>query len=198
MYIKEEEIEELEAMYGPSERVVYEPIPMLDWEYRLLVSSRKHGRSHDVTMFIEKDGAGKYVCIQKPFYRDTGIFRAPSGGVKPGEGVEDGLKREMREETGLHVEIDRFILIIETEFTGPERSDRENWTSYVFTGHDVGGELGTRDPVEISAVGLFDREEMLGPIRDRMIESGWGGFSYRAKLTGDAFKIIGNGTEPAT
>jgi len=160
---------------------------MLDFEYRMLIGSMKGGREHDVTMFIRRDGG--YVGIQKPMYRHTGIFRAPSGGLKPGESLEEGVKREVYEETGLKVVLERFILIISTEFTGPDGS-RRNWKSYVFTGCPTGGKLETRDSKEISGIKIITREEMLGPIAAEMEASGWGGFAYRARLTRESFRII--------
>ena len=39
----------------------------------------------------------------------TGKYHPPGGGVHPGESVEDALQRELREETGIDVEIERFV-----------------------------------------------------------------------------------------
>jgi len=196
MYVDRKEVELLERKYGPVRRTAIEPVRMLEWEYGLLKSSGRNGRRHDVTMFIRKSGdSGRYVCIQKHFYKDTGIFRAPSGGVHRGESIERGLKREMLEETGLEVAIDSFPLITETEFISPDGSERVPWTSYIFTGHDIGGALNPLDKWEISALGLFRREELTGPIAEIMQESGWGGFLYRVKLTEETFSVIGREAE---
>jgi 8-oxo-dGTP pyrophosphatase MutT (NUDIX family) len=48
---------------------------------------------------------GKVVLLTN---RITGKYALPGGGFEPGEKIEDGLKREIREETGLEVEIGRF------------------------------------------------------------------------------------------
>jgi ADP-ribose pyrophosphatase YjhB (NUDIX family) len=69
----------------------------------MLVGSMSDGRRHDVTMFIEYGGG--YVGIQEPIYRHTSIFRAPSGAIKRGETLVQGLKREISEETGLEMAI---------------------------------------------------------------------------------------------
>jgi 8-oxo-dGTP pyrophosphatase MutT (NUDIX family) len=45
------------------------------------------------------------VGIQEPIYRRTSIFRAPSGAIKGGETLVQGLKREISEETGLEIAI---------------------------------------------------------------------------------------------
>ncbi|MFA6450319.1 MAG: NUDIX hydrolase [bacterium] len=189
MYVTKEIIEDAERLYGKAKRVTFEPIAMQGFEYEMLVGSMSDGRRHDVTGFIEFGGG--YAGIQKPMYKHTGIYRAPSGAIKRGETLERGLKREMLEETGLDVAIRRFLLIISVEFLGPDET-RQPWTSYVFSGAAAGGELSPRDHYEISGARIITREEMLGPIAKEMEESGWGGFSYRARLTREALLAIDN------
>lgn len=187
-FIDMEDVEELNARHGPARRVKLEPIRMLEWEFRLLKRSMRNGRGHDATMFLEKnDAPGMYVCIQKPYYKESGIYRAPSGGAEPGERLEDALRREMLEETGLEVDIRGFALIVETSFMSPSGDEEVPWTSYVFYGTDSGGTMETRDPGEIYDVGLFSEDELLGPIAEKMKTSGWGGFLYRETLTRAAF-----------
>ncbi|HOO57476.1 MAG TPA: NUDIX hydrolase [bacterium] len=187
MFIKQADIEKTDAEYGPAKRVRFEPIRMQDFEFRMLTGSMKDGRHHDVTMFIERDGG--YVGIQKPMYRDSGIFRAPSGGLNPGETLIEGLRREMLEETGLEVAVKKMLLIIETVFEGPDAGS-EPWTSFVFCGCAEDGEMAPKDLEEISDIRIVTRGEMTGPMADKMLESGWGGFEYRAKLTMETFKTI--------
>jgi ADP-ribose pyrophosphatase YjhB (NUDIX family) len=160
---------------------------MLDFEYDMLVGSMSDGRRHDVTMFIEYGGG--YAGIQKPAYKHTGIFRAPSGAIKRGETLVQGLKREMLEETGLNIVIRRFLLIIDVVFLGPDGTKRD-WTSYIFDGGAAPGELNPLDDIEISGARVITREEMLGPIAGEMEASGWGGFKYRARLTRETFRAM--------
>jgi ADP-ribose pyrophosphatase YjhB (NUDIX family) len=184
MFATSEDIKQTEKLYGTAKRLRFEQIRMKDFEYDMLVGSMSDGRRHDVTMFIECGGG--YVGIQKPVYRHTGIFRAPSGAIKRGETLVQGLKREISEETGLEVAIGRFLLIISVEFLGPDGT-KQDWTSYVFDGVAVGGELNPVDKVEISGIRVVTREEMFGPIAEEMESSGWGGFQYRARLTRETF-----------
>jgi len=62
-----------------------------------------------VGAFIERDGK---VLILRRSPKESylaGLHEIPSGGVEPGEGLLDGLVREVREETGLIVkEVRRF------------------------------------------------------------------------------------------
>ncbi|MEW5944630.1 MAG: NUDIX hydrolase [bacterium] len=183
MYVKPEEIAYLEEKYGRARRLNVEPIRMFENEHNVLVASMKNGRRHDVTMFIRMDGS--FVCIQKHMYKGTGIYRAPSGGIHPGESLEAGLVREMKEETGLDVRTEHFLLIVNSSFIGP-RGGRTDWVSYVFSGAADGGELAPVDEDEICEVRLVNEEELAGGICERMTGMGLGGFIYRAILTREA------------
>ncbi len=48
--------------------------------------------------------------------RHTGNYHPPGGGINVGERVEDALKREIREETGIEVEVGRFARFEELFF----------------------------------------------------------------------------------
>ena len=48
--------------------------------------------------------------------RYTGKYHHPGGGISLGERIEDALKREIREETGIEVEIERFARFEELFF----------------------------------------------------------------------------------
>ncbi len=61
----------------------------------------------------------------------------PAGRVDPGESLEQGAKREVREEAGLEVELDG---VIRFEFT-PAFGERDARLRVVFVGHPVGGRL---------------------------------------------------------
>src|SRR6478752_3075683 len=50
------------------------------------------------------DEAGRVLVIQR---RDNGAWEAPGGILEPGETFEEGVIREVREETGITVEVER-------------------------------------------------------------------------------------------
>lgn len=176
MYITPEVVRELEEKYGtPSEVVLsYEMTPR---EFDMVRGSQKFGRAHDVTLFIIKDG--RIVVIKKPMY-PPGAYRAPSGGITPGERFEDGAIREGYEETGLHVALEKYILRTLVKFTC--RDDAINWTSHVFAARPTGGILQPIDTHEIVEARLATVDELMGGVRDTLLASGSTGLAYRAEL----------------
>jgi 8-oxo-dGTP diphosphatase len=157
-----------------------------DFETDLVRKSALKGRYHDITCFIRYDG--KYVVIQKHAYANSGIYRAPSGGILPDESIEDAAKREMWEETGLEIKLLRLVLDINLEVRNV--SDVIPWRSLVFLAESVGGEIQAFDTYEIYDVRLMTKEELLGDVYQLMIDSGWGGFRYRAFLTKSFFEHL--------
>ncbi len=128
------------------------------------------------------------MTIQKHDYSGTGIYRAPSGGAKQGESLEAAAKREMKEETGLDVEIERFVLDLSLDVICPEGIIP--WRSLVFLVREVGGTMKPIDTHEIFDVKVTSKEDLLGDISALMQHSGWGGFLYRAFLTRKFFEVL--------
>ncbi|MFX1475796.1 MAG: NUDIX hydrolase [Promethearchaeota archaeon] len=176
------ELAVLAKRYGTPTRVdfIFEMNPE---EFQLVIQSTLQGRYHDVTLFIRHND--KYVVIEKHMYAKTGILRAPSGGASLGETLEEAAHREGKEETGLEIKLERFVLESHVTFLC-EGHFPINWVSYVFSAHSIGGELGTQDPTEISDVQLRTQDELQNEIRPLLLASKSGGFKYRAGLT-DAF-----------
>lgn len=185
MLLDQEEMNSLEKKYGKPKELDFGEIEMQKDEFELLVKSMEEGRAHDVTMFTFVDG--KVVVIQKQAHPPK-VYRAPGGGVDPSENIEEGIKREMFEETGLKIRIKRYVLRIKVTFTyGGEKRD---WTSHVFKTEKTGGSLEPQDKKEISEAQTVVPKELLGKIGEHMIKSGRGGLKYRAQLTEAFFKEI--------
>lgn len=151
----------------------------------LVAGSRRHERSHDVTLFIEQ--AGEWAVIAKPTF-PTGVWRAPSGGLHPGEELETGALREAFEETGLVIALERYLVHIEATFT--HAGAIEPWHSEVFLARVVSGALVPIDTEEISAARWMTRDELQGPVRERLLSSGRGLFAYRAALHDATFAAL--------
>ncbi len=184
MYVSEETICGLESRYGEPE-IVHMRQAMIEPEFELLIGSMKQDRAHDVTMFIFNGPA--VVAIRKHMHPE-GVYRAPSGGVMPGEDFVEGALREAYEETGAVVELQRYILRVHAVFT---HSGREApWTSHVFTARYVSGRLRPVDTEEIAEVKQVSLEELQGRIRDIMLASGSGGLAYRVALTDRTLELL--------
>lgn len=178
MHITRQVLEPIEAKYGqPAELQLTWPIS--ESEMTMLRSSKRGWREHDVTLFIfGRDG--RLALIRKPFF-PAGAFRAPSGGIDPGEPFEAGALREALEETGLQVSLQQYLLRIKVQFTYQETV--EPWVSHIFTAKAEGEELNPHDTDEIAEVRWAAVQELQGPIRSRMLAAGAPLLAYRVYLT---------------
>ena len=70
-------------------------------------------RTHDVTLFI-LNGDRLALIRKHPFPPD--VWRPPGGGVKPGEEFVEAVRREALEETGLRVELERYLVETRARF----------------------------------------------------------------------------------
>lgn len=85
---------------------------------------------------------GNVLLHTKDFY-PHGIYRLPSGRVLWQDRVEETLRREVKEETNLDVEVERFLGLIEYEFCCQGNS--LPFVSYIFELREVGGDLRCLD-----------------------------------------------------
>jgi len=145
--INPKEIEELARQYGPIERRSYSLERSGErcehWQ-RVLTDRRGE------VIFLVKRPAG-LILHTKAIY-PPGAYRLPSGGVDWGESVLSALHREVREEMGLEIEVERFLGLLEYEFRCEEEDKKEEETipfvSYVFLVKDDGGEPVPQDEAE--------------------------------------------------
>ena len=178
-------LEDIEKRFGIP-RELSMSFPMNPSEFQNLKDSMKDGRNSDVTLFIFKDD--KVIVIAKPWY-PKGLYRAPSGGIKPDEDLEPCALREAYEETGAKIELEKYILRIYVTFRCNE--EKVNWTSHVFTAKYLSGDLKPIDTREIKEVNLLSLDE-LSALKEKLLESDSGGLHYRAALTEAALKEIKN------
>src|SRR6185295_6392971 len=176
MYITAEIIGELEKRYGVPDEVTWQ-FEMLPREFDMVRRSQKRQRAHDVTLFIIE--GERIVVIKKPMY-PPGAYRAPSGGIAPGERFDDGAIREAHEETGLRIALEKYILRARVKFTC--EGDVIDWTSHVLTAHSTGGALQPIDTHEIIEARFATIDELMGGVRDALLASGSTGLKYRAEL----------------
>jgi len=58
---------------------------------------------------------GKILLIKSPKWKD--VFVVPGGHIKLGESIEQAVKREIKEEVGLDVEVGKMLLVLESIFS---------------------------------------------------------------------------------
>ena len=170
-----------EAVLAPLRERYGEPA-RLEWtgeisEYEHGLATYNPSRSHDVTLFILN--GERLALIRKPQFEE-GVWRPPGGGIKPGEDFEDGVRREALEETGLEVELRRYLVDAQALFLYEPHD--VPWRTHVFLATTDGEELDPRDLDEIEAARWGTLEELRGPLRVRLLETGRAFWRYRVDL----------------
>lgn len=105
-----------------------------------------------IVKVFEEDGKFKGIVLIERKYFPYGLA-LPGGFVEVGERVEDALKREMEEETGLKVEIEK----IHGVYSDPNRDPRFHTVSIVFVCRAFGEPKGGDDAKEAK---VFKLEEI--------------------------------------
>jgi ADP-ribose pyrophosphatase YjhB (NUDIX family) len=170
-----------EAILAPLRERYGEPA-RLEWEGE--IDEREHAlatynpkRMHDVTLFILN--GERLALIRKPHF-EPGIWRPPGGGIKDGEDFVAGVRREAIEETGLDVELQRYLVDAKALFLY-EPYDVP-WRTHVFLATTTGEELVPQDTEEIAAARWGTLAELAGPLRERLLETGRAFWRYRVAL----------------
>jgi 8-oxo-dGTP pyrophosphatase MutT (NUDIX family) len=173
-------------------------------EFGILDTTGKDGRWQDATMIIRAPGVpanqpldadDELVVIAKHWY-PQGIYRFPSGGVRPGESILDTATREAREETGLEVRLFRYVLATDGIFylgdrAQPERTQR--WRSHVFYA-EAHGEIEPQDVREIKEARLVPARDLQERFHPLLLQTQIGGFRYRVGLEERALAALGAAT----
>ena len=185
MHVDEEMLAPIRARYG-------EPA-VVEWEGEITarefaVATYDPARTHDVTLFIV-NGA-RLALIRKPMFPPD-IWRPPGGGVKPGEDFVAAVEREGLEETGLRIELERYLVDMRARFlhegSAPARAARRkrgtlNWRTHVFLARTTDEEIAPLDTEEIAEARWGTLEELAGPLRERLLATGRAFWRYRVAL----------------
>ncbi len=197
MYVTDSLIHQMESDFGRPIECGF-TVPCTWEEIERIRSSQKHGRNHDVTLYIRKQE--KLIVIAKHPY-PPGLFRAPSGGLEPGEPFRTGIDREMAEEIGCEIKLTRFLLKTAVDFTHKEsnseadsgRTERRPigvfWRSFVFLADYVRGDFAFTDHDEIREVRLAEWSEFAS-FGATMRQTDSGGLHYRADLHEKVAEVI--------
>lgn len=184
MYVNFRLIQEAADHYG------YPPIvqmiaPVDREEFDFIRSTQHYGRAHDVTMFIFK---GQQLLVIAKHNYPEGLFRPPSGAIKPGETLVEGALREAYEETGCRIELTRYILQVNVCFVFGQ--GRIPWRSHVFTARYISGEpkpIDVREIREVQLASLDDFDKYKKIIKTKTAS---GGLNYRARLHDEVLRLL--------
>lgn len=178
MFVDQTVIAQLEVRYGrPASLTITQPITAA--ELQMVRASMRRGRRHDMTVFMF-DPRQRIALIRKHSH-PPGAFRAPSGGVEPGEPADHGALREAYEETGLAARLHRYVLRVNAKFI--HGGDQIDWSSHVFTAACPDDDPRAIDTKEIAEVRFGTMSELMGPIRTALLRSGRPLLRYRVSLT---------------
>jgi 8-oxo-dGTP diphosphatase len=149
-------------------------ISELEWS----VATYNATRTHDVTLFI-LDPSRRLALIRKPQFA-ADVWRPPGGGIKPGEDFVEGAVREALEETGLQVELRRYLVASRAVFRNAGRE--LPWRTHVFLAETSDETLAPNDPDEIAEARWGTLGELNGPLRETLLATDRAFWRYRVAL----------------
>jgi ADP-ribose pyrophosphatase YjhB (NUDIX family) len=147
-------------------------------EHEWAVATHDPRRTHDVTLFILDPGR-RLALIRKPQFPPD-VWRPPGGGVRPGEDVAAGATREALEETGLRVELRRYL--VESRVTFHTGGRELRWRTHVLLAETEDTELAPADEDEIAGARWGTLDELAGPLRQRLLAEERAFWRYRVAL----------------
>lgn len=139
--------------------------PNIDREIQALADRygeplRREGSIDNINFFDPVDKSDRYgeVCmvIRRPdgrlltaikTYYPVGAYRLLTGGIQHGESILAALLRETTEETGLDVEVRRFLAAISYRRAGGQ-GPPVIFRTFAFLLEEIGGTLQSQDPTE--------------------------------------------------
>jgi len=171
------------ARFGTPTELSWEgAISDIEWA----VATHNPARTHDVTLFI-LDPQRRLALIRKPQF-EPDVWRTPGGGIHPGEDFVAGAVREALEETGLHVELRRYLVDAHALFTN---SGRElHWRTHVVLADTADENVVAGDPGEIAEARWGTLPELAGPLRERLLATGRAFWRYRVALHDAALQAL--------
>lgn len=130
---------------------------------RFILDLREH-IGHDLlflngitaVVFDRRDAPRRVLLGQRS---DSGQWRLLGGILEPGEQPAPGTVREVLEETGVSVAVDRLVSVITLPPTSYPNGDRVQFLSCTFRAHHVSGEAHVADD-ESLAVGWYDLDQL--------------------------------------
>lgn len=92
-----------------------------------------------VGALIRKDG--RILLVKRRFEPGKGLWSIPGGLVELGEPVEEAVKREVKEETGIEIELDGLLDVIDNIIRDEDGKIRFHYILIDYLAHPTGGAL---------------------------------------------------------
>jgi NAD+ diphosphatase len=105
-------------------------------------------RFAEICMVVRRPN-GLLLTAAKTFYPPE-TFRLLTGGIEPGERILDAVRREVKEETGLHADVERFLAAV-GYVPADEPQGEPRFYTFAFLLPEIGGNLEPQDPEECVA-----------------------------------------------
>ena len=121
-------LKDLQNKFGPFNQHHLELSVSTESMLRMMAKMKQKPRRGEVVMVVPNK-AGQIWLHTKAFYPD-GVYRLMTGGIDRGEIPAQALRREVKEETGFAVKIDRCLNVITYTLSNTDRS--LPFVSYVF------------------------------------------------------------------
>ncbi len=183
MHIGRHIVQELVLSFG-APLVEHWEVPLGREELSDVLQHREHGRAHDVSLVIRH---GERLAVIRKHGYPEGAFRFPSGGIHPEESFLDGAAREAKEETGLDIDVDDYVLQVHATFSCEEKAAL--WTTHVLVASAASGEISPVDTKEIEAARWMSWQELRESSNPVLTRSGLGGLAYRARLHDRVYEL---------
>lgn len=108
------------------------------------------------------DGRGRLFLARRgpKAKNERGLWEFPGGAVERGERLGDALRREIREEYGVEIEVGELLDVVDHIL--PE--ERQHWVSPTFVCRIVAGTPVIREPDKCAAIGWFAPQEVPGEL----------------------------------
>lgn len=171
------------------QKATEEPYPLAPQEHHTLSADPAfvehmerviQDRAGEVVLVVRRPD-GRLLLHTKSFY-PTGTWRLPSGGINRGEHPEAAARREIAEETGLPVQLERLLGRLTYTICG--ETARIPFTSYVFLAATPGGEPAVHDAAEQICGYRWVLPEELGEIAHQLghLPPDWHSWGYFRSL----------------
>jgi len=92
-----------------------------------------------------------------PFY-----WSIPGGGVDFFESLEECIKRELKEELNIEIEVVKLLCVCNHII----KNEKQHWVAPQFLCKIIGGEIKNMEPDKCSEIKWFDLDDMPDPITD--------------------------------